>query len=74
MELPFQEMRALKKLSQQDLADLSGVPIDIVRDIEAGIEDISLEDIERLHQTLQTFPGWESFRPRATAEPSIFSA
>ncbi len=67
MELPFREMRAVRKLSQQDVADLSGIPIDIVRDIEVGIEDVSLEDIERLHQTLQTFPGWENFRPRVTA-------
>ncbi len=67
MDLPFREMRDNRNLSQQDLADLSGIPFDIVRDIEAGVEDVSLEDIERMHQTLQTFPGWNELRPRVTA-------
>ena len=67
MDLPFREMREHRHLSQQDVADLSGIPFDIVRDIEAGVEDVSLEDVERLHQTLQTFPGWNKLRPRVTA-------
>lgn len=67
MDLPFREMRDHRHLSQQDLADLSGIPFDLVRDIEAGVEDVSLEDIERLHQTLQTFPGWENLRPSFSA-------
>ncbi len=67
MELPFREMREHRHLSQQEVASLSGIPLEIVRDIEAGVEDVSLEDVERIHQTLQTWPGWSKLRPKATA-------
>ena len=67
MELPFREMREHRHLSQHDLADLAGIPLEIVRDIEAGVEDVSLEDVERVHKTLQAWPGWSKLRPKATA-------
>lgn len=57
MDLPFQELRKLRELcclTQEDLAELSGVPLAIVRDIEAGVMDVSSEHVERIHQTLRT--------------------
>ena len=54
MDLPFREMREHRNLTQQDLADLAGVPLEIVRDIEVGVEDVSVEDVERTYQALQT--------------------
>ncbi len=54
VDLPFREMREHRNLTQQDLADLAGVPLEIVRDIEVGVEDVSVEDVERTYQALQT--------------------
>ena len=54
MDLPFREMREHRNLTQQDLADLAGVPLEIVRDIEVGVEDVSVEDVERTYQALQS--------------------
>jgi transcriptional regulator with XRE-family HTH domain len=59
MDLPFREMREQRGLSQQDLADLSGIPLEILRDIEAGVQEVSLEDIDRTFQTLQSLTEWE---------------
>ena len=58
MDLPIREMRKHRNLSQQDLADLVGVPLEIVRDIEVGVEDVSVEDVERIYQALQIGLKW----------------
>lgn len=68
MELPFREMREQRGLSQQDLADLSGIPLEIVRDIEAGVQEVSLEDIDRAFQTLQSCTEWEKLRLKSPVE------
>lgn len=54
MDLPFRMMREHRNLTQQDLADLAGVPVEIVRDIEVGVEDVSVEDVECTYQALQS--------------------
>lgn len=56
MDMPYREMRTRRHLSLEDVADLAGVPLEIVRDIEAGVEEVGLEDIRRIHQTLKTSP------------------
>ena len=58
MDLPFREMREHRNLTQQVLADFAGVPLEIVRDIEVGVEDVSVEDVERTYQALQTRLKW----------------
>jgi predicted transcriptional regulator len=60
-------MREHRNLTQQDLADLAGVPLEIVQDIEAGVEDVSVEHVERTYQALQAWPGWERMRPKIPA-------
>ncbi len=67
MDFPIRELRNHHYLSRQDLADLSGVPLEIVRDIEAGVEDVSVEDVKRVYQALQTWPGWARMRPKVSA-------
>ena len=67
MDLPFREMREHRNLTQQDLADLAGVPLEIVRDIEAGVEDVSVEDVERTYQALQTRLKWVRMRHKRSA-------
>ncbi len=67
MNLPFREMREHRNLTQQDLADLAGVPLEIVQDIEAGVEDVSVEHVERTYQALQAWPGRERVRPKIPA-------
>ncbi len=54
MRPSFRELRELCCLTQEDLAELSGVPLAIVRDIEVGVKDVSSEHIERIFQTLHT--------------------
>ncbi len=67
MDLPFREMREHRNLTQQDLADLAGVPLEIVQDIEAGVEDVGVEDVERTYQALQTRLKWVRMRHKRSA-------
>ncbi len=67
MDLPFREMREHRNLTQQDLADLAGVPLEIVRDIEVGVEDVSVEDVERTYQALQTRLKWARVQYKRSA-------
>ncbi len=67
MDLPFLEMREHRNLTQQDLADLAGVPLEIVRDIEVGVEDVSVEDVERTYQALQSMMKLASVQHKRSA-------
>ena len=67
MDLPFREMREHRNLTQQDLADLAGVPLEIVRDIEVGVEDVSVEDVERTYQALQSRLKWARVHHKRSA-------
>ena len=67
MDLSIREMREHRNLTQQDLADLAGVPLEIVQDIEAGVEDVSLQHVERTYQALQVWPRWARMRPKMPA-------
>ena len=48
MDLQIRENREQRNLTKEDLAEISGVPLEIVRDIEIGICDVSGEDIRRI--------------------------
>ncbi len=67
MDLPFRELREHRNLTQQDLADLAGLPLEIVQDIEAGEKDVSVEDVERVYQALQTRLKWARMRRKRSA-------
>ncbi len=67
VDLPFREMREHRNLTQRDLADLAGVPLEIVQDIEAGVEEVSVEDVERTYQALQTRLKWARMRHKRSA-------
>ncbi len=67
MDLPFREMRENRNLTQQDLANLAGVPLEIVREIEVGVEDVSVEDVERTYQALQSMEKSASVQHKRSA-------
>jgi predicted transcriptional regulator len=53
MDLPFRKMREHRDLSQEDLANLAGVPLDIVQAIEDRARGVRPEYLERVYQALQ---------------------
>ena len=53
MDLPFRKMREHRDLSQEDLANLAGVPLEIVQAIEDGARGIRPEYLECVYQALQ---------------------
>jgi predicted transcriptional regulator len=53
MDLPFRKMREHRDLSQEDLANLAGVPLDIVQTIEDRARGVRPEYLERVYQALQ---------------------
>ena len=67
MDLPFCELREHRNLTQQDLADLARIPLEIIQDIEAGVEDVSVEDVEHTYQALQTRLKWVRMRHKRSA-------
>ena len=67
MDLPFRDMREHRNLTQQDLADLAGLPLEIVQDIEADDKDVSVEDVERVYQALQSRLKWARMRQKRSA-------
>ncbi len=67
MDLPFRELREHRNLTQQDLADLAGLPLEIVQDIEAGEKDVSVEDVERVYQALQSRLKWARLLQKRSA-------
>ncbi len=44
----IKERRALLKISQQDLADYSGVGISTVKDLERGVGNPSIETLKKI--------------------------
>lgn len=44
----IKERRALLKISQQDLADYSGVGISTIKDIERGVGNPSIETLKKI--------------------------
>ncbi len=61
MDLPFGKMREHRDLSQEDLANLAGVPIEVVQAIEGGMRGIRPEYFELVYQALQeTSSRWET--------------
>jgi transcriptional regulator with XRE-family HTH domain len=42
MEHQIRELRKQRDLSEEDLAEISGVPLEIIRDLEIGITDVSV--------------------------------
>ncbi len=53
MDLPFRKMREHRDLSQEDLANLAGVPLEVVQAIENGARGVRSEYLERVYQALQ---------------------
>jgi predicted transcriptional regulator len=61
MDLPFSKMREHRDLSQEDLANLAGVPLEVVQAIEDGAHGVRPEYLERVYQALQeTSSRWET--------------
>jgi len=53
MDLPFRKMREHRDLSEEDLANFAGVPLEVVQDIEDGARGVRSEYLERVYQALQ---------------------
>ncbi len=53
MDLPFRKMREHRDLSQEDLANLAGVPLEVVQAIETGAQGVRSEYLERVYRALQ---------------------
>ncbi len=61
MDLPFRKMREHRDLSQEDLANLAGVPLEVVQAIENGTRGVRPEYFELVYQALQeTSYRWET--------------
>ena len=61
MDLPFRKMREHRDLSQEDLANLAGVPLEVVQAIENEVRGVRREYLERVYQALQeTTSRWET--------------
>ncbi len=43
MDLPFRKMREHRDLSEEDLANFAGVPLEVVQDIEDGARGVRSE-------------------------------
>ena len=54
MQLTICELRKQRNLTQEEIAGISGVPIEIVQDIEAGIYDVGTADMKRVSKVLMT--------------------
>jgi hypothetical protein len=54
MQLPICELCKKRNLTQEDIAEISGVPIEIVQDIEAGICDVGTADMKCVTKVLTT--------------------
>jgi len=50
----IRQMRQQKGISQEELADLCGLHRTYISDVELGKRNVSLENIERLAQALDT--------------------
>ncbi len=54
MNLQIRELRIQLGLSQKRLARQAGLSLEIVRDIESGVQEVAHEDVERVYQVLLT--------------------
>ncbi len=61
MDLPFRKTREHRDLSQEDLANIAGVPLEVVQAIEDGTRGVRSEDLECVYQALQeTISKWRT--------------
>ena len=53
MTIQIKDLRESHDLTQQGLADLAGVPLEIVRDIEVGVLEVDSEHVKRIRLALE---------------------
>jgi len=53
MAIQIRDLRERRDLTLQDLADLAGVPLEIVQDVEIGVQEVSSEHVQRIRLALE---------------------
>ena len=53
MAIQIQDLRKHQDLTLQDLANMAGVPLEIVRDIEIGVLEVGSEHVTRIRLDLE---------------------
>lgn len=54
MATHIRNLRKRYDLTLEKLSELAGVPLEIVQDIEAGVEEVDRADIERVYRALRS--------------------
>jgi transcriptional regulator with XRE-family HTH domain len=52
MGIQIKDLRECRDLTLQDLADLAGVPLEIVQDVEIGVQEVGSEHVKRIRLAL----------------------
>jgi len=53
MAIQIRDLRERRDLTLQNLADLAGVPLEIVQDVEIGVQEVSSEHVKRIRLALE---------------------
>ena len=69
MAIHIRDLRKRCDITLEELSELAGVPLEIVQDIEAGVEEVARADTEAVYHALrssiQEFPPGDSVHESA---------